>query len=116
MLLEVLRPRITTLGRTQSYRVGLRIVAEIPGEDVSLFVCTREGSVLNFERIAEIHELRGIPTDPLKPEYRTDTVDLYVAAQGLADNMIAAILEDLRVLRGSTVAAQGPRALSGASV
>ena len=116
MLLEVRRPRIVTTGRTQSYRVGLRIVAEIPGEEVALFVCTRDGSIRNFERIAEVDELRTIPMDPAKPEYRTDTVDLYVAAQGLADNMITAIQGDLRDFTGASAFVQGPRVLSGASV
>jgi len=116
MLLEVRRPRIVTTGRTQSYRVGLRIVPETPGEDVSLFVCTREGSILNFERIAEISELRTIPLDTSKPEYRTDTVDLFVAAQGIADNMITAIQADLQAFLGASAFVQGPRILSGASV
>ena len=116
MLLEVKRPRITTTGRTQSYRVQLRIVAEVPGEEVALFVVTKDGSILNFERIVEVDELRGIPLDPSKPEYRTDTVDLFVAAQGIADNMIAAIQADLRDYLGSSGFVQGRRKLSGASV
>jgi hypothetical protein len=116
VLLEVKRPRITTTGRTQSYRVQLRLVPETLGEEVALFVVTKDGSILNFERIAGVDELRVIPTDPAKPEYRTDAVDLFVAAQGLADNMIIAINKDLQEFLGATVFPQGPRILSGASV
>jgi hypothetical protein len=83
---------------------------------VALFVVVRDGSVHDFDHVAEPHELKQVPLDASKPVYRTDTLDIYVAAQGLADNLLRAVEADLKAYLATAVPPVGRQRLSGASV
>jgi hypothetical protein len=115
MLLEVRRPKVVTVGRTQSYRVVLRVVPE-GQEDPAVLLCSREGPIRHFERVIEPWELRSVTTNADSPVYRASQVDLIVAAKGLADAIIGALQGDLSEYKKSAALPGGKISLSGATV
>lgn len=114
--LRIRRPRQVTLGRTQSYR--MQIIAQ-PGGAVpaEIFVCSKEAcGVLQFERVADLSDIAGIPVDPSKPLWRTASLDLYVASEPLADEMLDAMIGDIKALLDEGSIPTGVQDLSGASI
>lgn len=112
--IQVRRPKATTVGRTQSYRLGLRVSSA--KLDPKVFVVVRDADgILDFDRIVYPAELRTLTVDASKPQFRTDTLDLYLAAQGLADNLLSCVLADLQVLLDAAGVDTGVIKLSGAS-
>lgn len=132
--LEIQRPEATTLGRTQSYR--LIIQAQILAEDLTqsssssaddgqllaalqdpaIFVITTDDNqVESFERVVEPIELTTLPTaGPLR---RTDRLDLWLpAGEELANELLEALVEDVRLLLSSLALRQVRVSLDGAGV
>lgn len=114
--LQIRRPREVTLGRTQSYRMGI-LALPIPGGDNAVFVCSRDANgIHDFERVATPDDIRSVSTDTGGWTYRTSTLDLWVASEGLANDMLEHIVSDIQDLLKSHEAPSGTIQLSGASV
>lgn len=111
--LNVKRPADVSLGKTQSYRIGLVITGLV---DPAMFVCTSADGVINFDHVATATEMLTVTTDPTKTPYRTAALDLYLPAKSLADELILAVVADLQAFVDAPVTPPTSTYLSGASI